>query len=121
MNEGQTNKVPLVLVHGMGGGIGLWAQNIDTLARDRPLYAFDLLGFGRSSRPVFSKKPEIAEEEFVESVEEWRSEMKIDKMILVGHSLGAYVAGSYSIKVRNSYIVKLPVDRTGSHFNIIIF
>ncbi|KAK3086338.1 hypothetical protein FSP39_017047 [Pinctada imbricata] len=99
VNEsGATNKVPLVLVHGMGGGIGLWAQNIDTLSANRPLYAFDLLGFGRSSRPRFSCTPEVAELEFVESIEEWRNEMKLDKMVLVGHSLGAYVASSYSLK-----------------------
>ena len=37
-------------VHGMGGGNGIWAMNIDELARDRTVYSFDLLGFGMSSR-----------------------------------------------------------------------
>ena len=86
------------MVHGMGGGVGLWAQNIDSLAKKRPVYAFDLLGFGRSSRPKFSSSAQLVEMEFVESIEEWRQEMKIDKMILMGHSLGAYVVSDYAMK-----------------------
>lgn len=91
-------NVPLVMVHGMGGGIGLWAQNIDALAAKRPVYAFDLLGFGRSSRPKFSSSAKLVEMEFVESIEEWRQEMKIDKMALLGHSLGAYIVSAYALK-----------------------
>ncbi|XP_045193546.2 (Lyso)-N-acylphosphatidylethanolamine lipase-like isoform X2 [Mercenaria mercenaria] len=91
-------NVPLVMVHGMGGGIGLWAQNIDSLAHKRPVYTFDLLGFGRSSRPKFSTSSRLVEMEFVESIEEWRQEMKIDKMALLGHSLGAYVVSAYALK-----------------------
>lgn len=97
-NETNQKKVPLVMVHGMGGGIGLWAQNLGPLSENRPLYAFDVLGFGRSSRPQFNCKPDIAEQQFVESIEEWRKTMNIDKMILLGHSLGAYISGSYSLK-----------------------
>jgi pimeloyl-ACP methyl ester carboxylesterase len=97
VNKELTN-VPVVMVHGMGGGVGLWSKNIDELASNRPLFAFDLLGFGRSSRPTFSNKPELAEEEFVESLEEWRKQMKLDKFVLLGHSLGAYISSSYAIK-----------------------
>ncbi|KAL3859771.1 hypothetical protein ACJMK2_009965 [Sinanodonta woodiana] len=92
------DRTPLVMIHGMAGGVGLWAQNIDSLCTKRPLHAFDLLGFGRSSRPKFSKKAELAENEFVESVEEWRREMQLDKMVLLGHSLGAFIASSYALK-----------------------
>lgn len=97
VNKELTN-LPVVLVHGMGGGVGLWSKNIDELASNRPLFAFDLLGFGRSSRPTFSNTPELAEEEFVESLEEWRKQMKLDKFVLLGHSLGAYISSSYAIK-----------------------
>ena len=49
--------IPIVLVHGLCGGIGLWLHNIDALCQSRPLYAFDLLGFGQSSRTPFSSNP----------------------------------------------------------------
>ena len=91
-------KVPLVMVHGFGGGIGLWAMNIDALAKDRSVYAFDVLGFGRSSRPQLSSDPQEAEVEFVDSIEQWRQQMGLDNFVLLGHSFGGYLASSYTLK-----------------------
>ena len=81
----------------MGGGIALWAANIDALAEKRPLYCFDLIGFGRSSRPKFSADAMETEQEFLESVEKWREKMGLERMILIGHSLGAFVSSAYAI------------------------
>ncbi|CAJ1061385.1 -acylglycerol-3-phosphate O-acyltransferase ABHD5 isoform X1 [Xyrichtys novacula] len=92
------NKTPLVLLHGFGGGVGLWAQNLDTLSQRGPVYAVDLLGFGQSSRPQFSTVTQEAEEQFVESIEQWRAKIGLESMILLGHNLGGYLAVSYSIK-----------------------
>ena len=65
------------MIHGMGAGVGLWAMNLESIAKSRPVYAFDLLGFGRSSRVKFPKDPMLAEMEFVEAIEEWRKQMKV--------------------------------------------
>ncbi|XP_067870251.1 (Lyso)-N-acylphosphatidylethanolamine lipase-like isoform X1 [Heterodontus francisci] len=91
-------STPLVLVHGFGGGVGLWVQNLESLSLRRPLHAFDLLGFGRSSRPTFPSEPEAVEAEFVRSIEDWRAQLGLRDMILLGHSLGGYLAASYTIK-----------------------
>nr|CAB3219658.1 abhydrolase domain-containing protein 4 [Phallusia mammillata] len=97
-NRGVKNKTPLVMVHGFAGGVGLWALNYEALSKKRSLYAFDLLGFGRSSRPTFDTDPQVAEETFVQSIEEWREAVNIDKMILLGHSFGGYLVSCYAMK-----------------------
>ncbi|XP_010864002.1 (Lyso)-N-acylphosphatidylethanolamine lipase-like isoform X1 [Esox lucius] len=91
-------QTPLVMVHGFGGGVGLWIRNLDPLCHSRPLFVFDLLGFGRSSRPHFPMDPALAEEQSVSSIEHWRHALAIDRMILLGHSLGGYLATSYAIQ-----------------------
>jgi abhydrolase domain-containing protein 5 len=100
-------KSPLVLVHGFTSGIGLWCLNFDALAKDRPVYAMDLLGifkftiacihsqvsnecvligFGSSSRPHFSTDANEAEKEMVKFIEEWRKGVQLDQdFILLGH------------------------------------
>ncbi|XP_077983319.1 (Lyso)-N-acylphosphatidylethanolamine lipase-like [Glandiceps talaboti] len=97
-NPTKSTKTPFVFVHGFASGLGLWALNIDRLCEQRPFYAFDLLGFGRSSRPKFPENEEACEELFVESIETWRTELKLDKMILVGHSFGGYLVSNYAMK-----------------------
>uniref|UniRef100_H2ZBC3 AB hydrolase-1 domain-containing protein n=1 Tax=Ciona savignyi TaxID=51511 RepID=H2ZBC3_CIOSA len=96
--KNESNKTPLVLVHGFAGGVGLWSRNYDELCKDRSVYAFDLLGFGRSSRPCFGTDPEDIEKKFIDSIEEWRQEVGIKDFILLGHSFGGYLACCYTMK-----------------------
>ncbi|XP_012284163.1 protein ABHD4 [Orussus abietinus] len=97
MNE-ESPETPILMLHGLGAGVALWCMNLDALASQRPVYAIDLLGFGRSSRPVFSNDGKKAEEQLVRSVEEWRREMQLEKFILLGHSMGGFLAASYAIQ-----------------------
>lgn len=96
LNE-DSQKTPIVMLHGLGAGVALWCLNLDSLSAERPVYAIDLLGFGRSSRPKFSSNAEEAESQLVKSVEEWRREMQLDKFVLLGHSMGGFLAASYAI------------------------
>lgn len=79
-------------------GIAFWTLNLDSISRHRRVYAIDMLGFGRSSRPDLSKK-EHPEDDIVDSIELWRKNVGLNQtFILAGHSFGAYVASSYALK-----------------------
>lgn len=93
----ELETTPIVLLHGMGAGVAFWVLNLDSLATHRPVFAMDILGFGRSSRPKFSTDAMVAEQQLVRSIEEWRREMKINNMILLGHSMGGFLATSYTM------------------------
>jgi cardiolipin-specific phospholipase len=82
--------------------LGQWAA-----ARGTSVYALDWLGMGRSARPSFHVKAARkdiparvteAESFFVDSLEEWRQNMGLDKITLIGHSLGAYLSVVYALK-----------------------
>ncbi len=100
----QQQKLPLVMLHGMASGIALFCLNFPGLVRGdkdgvrRPVYALDLPGFARSSRPHFSSKHEEAEEQFVAALEGWRQQVGLERMCLLGHSFGGYLAASYALK-----------------------
>lgn len=45
----------ILIISGFAAGIAFWVMNLEEISVHRPLYAIDLLGFGRSSRSSFSK------------------------------------------------------------------
>ncbi|KAF8559084.1 alpha/beta-hydrolase [Imleria badia] len=111
-NPSPTAPPPAVVLHGYGAGLGFFFRNFPTLAtwagnRGTNVYALDWLGMGRSARIPFrikAKRDDIpgrvqeAESFFVDSLEEWRSKMGVEKMTLVGHSLGAYFSVVYALR-----------------------
>lgn len=97
----------MVMLHGYGAGLGFFYKNFEGLSRVRgwKVYALDLLGMGRSSRPSFKvhgkdRQENITEAEnwFIDALEEWRIQKKIDRFTLLGHSLGGYMAVAYALK-----------------------
>lgn len=111
----------LVILHGYGAGLGFFYKNFEALSRASGwrLYALDLLGMGRSSRPTFrihakdhQGKITEAENWFIDALEDWRIERKIERFTLMGHSLGGYMAVAYALKYPgrlNKLILASPV------------
>ena len=111
----------LVMLHGYGAGLGFFYKNFESLSRvpGWRVYALDLLGMGRSSRPPFrirakDRQASITEAEdwFIDALEEWRVQRKLDRFTLLGHSLGGYMAVAYALKYPghlNKLILASPV------------
>ncbi|EAU84547.2 abhydrolase domain-containing protein 4 [Coprinopsis cinerea okayama7 len=107
-----TAPPPAVLLHGYGAGLGFFFRNFPTLAhwaekRRSSVFAIDWLGMGRSARVPFTVKAkrssvkervEEAEAFFIDSLEDWRKQMGLERMTLIGHSLGAYLSVAYTLK-----------------------
>ncbi|KAL2369924.1 alpha/beta hydrolase [Blastomyces gilchristii SLH14081] len=118
---GEKTEQNLVILHGYGAGLGFFYKNFEALSRAKgwQLYALDMLGMGRSTRPPFKihskqrhKAISEAEDWFIDALEEWRIKRKLDKFTLLGHSLGGYMAVSYALKYPgrlNKLILASPV------------
>jgi len=87
-------RLPLVMIHGVGGGLPYFYKNYPHLCRDRKVYGIDLPGFGQSSRVEFPKDPNKCLERMVDLLEKWRRRKRINKFILLGHSFGGYLSGT---------------------------
>lgn len=99
-------RPPIVLVHGFGAAAAMWYANIESIAAlvDRPVLSIDLLGFGASSRPPLAANvdPQTAENFFVDSMHELLAQtLELEKMVLVGHSLGGFLSAAFAIKHRD--------------------
>ncbi|TAQ91030.1 Carboxylesterase [Chlorociboria aeruginascens] len=118
---GEEVEANLVMLHGYGAGLGFFYKNFEGLSRVKgwKLYALDMLGMGRSSRPPFkihakdhAGKISEAENWFIDALEEWRVLKKIDQFTLLGHSMGGYMAVAYALKYPghlNKLILASPV------------
>ncbi|KFY37523.1 hypothetical protein V494_04718 [Pseudogymnoascus sp. VKM F-4513 (FW-928)] len=119
--EGEVVEENLVMLHGYGAGLGFFYKNFEGISRVKglKLYALDMLGMGRSTRPPFKvnakdQQGKISEAEnwFIDALEEWRILRKIDKFTLLGHSMGGYMAVAYALKYPghvNKLILASPV------------
>jgi pyruvate dehydrogenase E2 component (dihydrolipoyllysine-residue acetyltransferase) len=81
-------KAAIVLVHGFGGDLDNWLFNIDALAQQARVYAFDLPGHGQSSKDITDPTLHGLSQALVAFMDV----VGVGTAHLVGHSLGGAVA-----------------------------
>jgi pimeloyl-ACP methyl ester carboxylesterase len=85
---------PLIFVHGWLGSWRYWWPSMQELSTKHRTFAFDLWGFGDSSKAT----NKYSFESYVEMLDQFIEKLGISKPItLVGHALGAAVALKYSV------------------------
>jgi pimeloyl-ACP methyl ester carboxylesterase len=82
--------VPVVLLHGFPFDRSLWRDQIEVLAATHRVVAPDLRGFGETSAPAGDAA--VTMEEMARDVAALMDELKIERAILGGLSMGGYVA-----------------------------
>ncbi|AIF82524.1 putative hydrolase or acyltransferase of alpha/beta superfamily [Candidatus Nitrososphaera evergladensis SR1] len=87
---GNSGSRPLLLLHGLGGAIESWTNNIDRLAKEENLrvVALDLPGFGFSDKP----KMRYTIKFYVDFVAKFAKALDIAPFAVAGSSLGGHVA-----------------------------
>lgn len=88
---------PVVLIHGVGMEHGVWKPQIEELARDHLVIAFDMLGHGLSRTPGENVK--LAN--YATQVAELLDHLKLPRANIVGHSMGALVALEFALTYPN--------------------
>jgi len=80
---------PVVLIHGIGQYVEYWTSAINEIAAQHQVYALDLLGHGKTDKPL-----DIAYtvDDFSRFVKDFMSALGIEKAHIVGHSLGGAIS-----------------------------
>lgn len=85
-----TGATPLVLLHGIGSGSASWLQQLERLGETRDVYAWDAPGYNVST-PLPPASPNAAD--YALALAAWLDALQVPRAVLVGHSLGAIIAG----------------------------
>jgi pimeloyl-ACP methyl ester carboxylesterase len=83
---------PLMMVHGIGARHKTWKGLIDYLRSDFQCISFDLRGHGESPVPPTP----YTLDDLVKDVEALRAKLCIDRMHVIGHSLGGMIGPAYA-------------------------
>lgn len=116
VEAGDTAKPKVILLHGLGGSLGNWQTNTAAIAANYHVIVLDQVGFGKSDKPML--KYRVAT--FVDFLDKFMSELKIEKASLVGNSMGGWIAGLMAIKYPNRVEKIVLADAAGiipSSFN----
>jgi len=97
----------VVLVHGLGSRKeGDWGRAVGLLSQRYRVVAPDQIGFGQSDKPLM----DYSIQTYVDFLNEFLHQLKIDKASLVGESLGGWISALYSLET-SSDAHMVPVEK----------
>ncbi|RLE78804.1 MAG: hypothetical protein DRJ36_04105 [Thermoprotei archaeon] len=85
---GDRSKPAVLLIHGLGGSIESWMNNLIPLSERLHVIALDLPGFGFSDKPLITYTPRY----YSDFISTFVNSMNYQKVSLVGHSMGGLIA-----------------------------
>ena len=98
-----------ILLHGIGGSVEMWQDNIESLSEQNKVYAFDMVGFGQTGKPDAAYTLSF-QADFLHS---FMNALEIESANLVGMSLGGGVALDFSLRYPHRMEKLVLVDSVG--------
>src|SRR5665213_433900 len=102
-----TAKRAVILVHGWTCDESSWDAQVPVLSQKYRVITLDLPGHGKSDPP---KDGKFSMAGFARAVEAVRAEAKVDRVVLVGHSMGTPVIREYARLYPKHVVALVPVD-----------
>jgi proline iminopeptidase len=106
----QGDGAPVILVHGVAASVFDWIDlSPELVSAGYATYALDLLGHGKSVKPKDLKEYNV--NRIFGHFETWVRSLKLDSpLILVGHSLGGYLAIEFALRFPEKVRALVMVD-----------
>lgn len=108
------NGTPLLLLHGLGGSLESWTNNISFLSTKFRVIALDLPGFGMSDKP----KIDYSINFYLSFLEKFIKKIKLSRFFIIGSSLGGHIAVEFTIRNRKMVNKIILVSPAGSAKNL---
>jgi pimeloyl-ACP methyl ester carboxylesterase len=108
--DSNNRGTPLLLLHGLGGSIESWTNNIGFLSSKFRIIAIDLPGFGLSDKPKISYSINF----YVGLLEEFIKSIRLSHFFMMGSSLGGHIAVEFTIRNKKNVDKLILVSPAGS-------
>ncbi len=99
----------VILLHGLGGSSQVWNFNIGPLAEKYHVVVPDQIGFGKSDKPLVNYRIRT----YVDFLDQFCKQLKIEKATLVGNSMGGWVAAMFTASFPDRVDKLVLVDAAG--------
>jgi pimeloyl-ACP methyl ester carboxylesterase len=96
----------VVLLHGLGSRKDDWLPVLEPMGQKYRLLVPDQIGFGRSDKPLL----DYSVQTYVDFLNEFLRQLKVEKASLVGESLGGWIAALYVAEIGGSAHL-IPVEK----------
>jgi pimeloyl-ACP methyl ester carboxylesterase len=84
----------ILLIHGLGVSLEAWECNLDALARGHRAVALDVVGFGKTDKPVH----QVTRDYFADFIAGFMDAIGVSNVVLVGNSMGGMIAIMTALK-----------------------
>lgn len=102
-HEGK-GKINIIFLHGWSIDSSYWKDQIDLLKDEYSVYAIDLPGYGDSKA---DKREVWSMEEFALDIRDFMKHLKLENIILVGHSMSGGIMVDVAVKSSEDEIIAL--------------